>query len=314
MATQRLTPGAILERVNLTGQLSAIQDDPDSPDNSWLTASNVGSDVFLRVSFPTPGGDLTGTQEIRAQVRKTSASNAPTCELFVYQGGVQLASISGPTTISGVTVVSGTFDASLITDPVNIEARINGVAGGGSPSKRASLEVGAIEFNATYQVAVESHSGSTSLSGGGTLVASGTKKALGSVSIAGGGLLSATGVAHRLGTVLMSGGGSIVATASSVTAKAASVVISGGGTLVASGRKAIAAVVNISAGGSVTANGHKGVLATTSVSAGGGLTASGLSGRTGSVSISGGGNVLAIRERVQAVCRGAMALMTGVGR
>lgn len=34
----RIAPDAILAQTNLTGAVSAIQDDPDSPDASWLTA------------------------------------------------------------------------------------------------------------------------------------------------------------------------------------------------------------------------------------------------------------------------------------
>lgn len=38
LPTSRLAPDAILAQTNLTGAVSAIQDDPDSPDANWLTA------------------------------------------------------------------------------------------------------------------------------------------------------------------------------------------------------------------------------------------------------------------------------------
>ena len=34
--TQRFAPDAILAQTGLTGVVAAIQDDPDSPDGSWL--------------------------------------------------------------------------------------------------------------------------------------------------------------------------------------------------------------------------------------------------------------------------------------
>lgn len=43
MPTERLAPDAILTQTNLTGALSAIQDDPDSPDANWLTAPALGT-------------------------------------------------------------------------------------------------------------------------------------------------------------------------------------------------------------------------------------------------------------------------------
>lgn len=38
LATSRIAPDAILSQTNLTGSVSFIQDDPDSPDANWLTA------------------------------------------------------------------------------------------------------------------------------------------------------------------------------------------------------------------------------------------------------------------------------------
>lgn len=315
MPTQRLAPGAILERVNLNGQLSAIQDDPDFADGSWLTVATAGSDVFLRVAFPTPSGDLIGQQEIRAQVRKTSQTSAPTCELVLYQSGIQVASLSGPTTITGVTVVSGTFDASLITDPVNIEARINGLAGGGSPSKRASLEVGAIEYNANYQVAVESHSGAVAISGGGSVTTTGLKAGMRAVTVSGGGALLAFGLAQRVGSVVINGGGSILSTGSTALLKAESIVLSGGGAVTVIGRKSFAAAMTISSGGSVASMGRKQMARAIAISAGGSVVASGIANRTAAVLVSGGGTIRAFAQGVVQQVRGVgRGLLMGVGR
>lgn len=65
---QRLAPDAILTQTNLTGAVADIDEDPDSPDASWLTG---GGAVVLRVSFPSPAADLVAgaTQEFRVRVR-----------------------------------------------------------------------------------------------------------------------------------------------------------------------------------------------------------------------------------------------------
>lgn len=69
VAPERLAPDAVLLQTNLTGTLSQIQDDPDSPDANWMTGG-AGVNV-LRVSFPTPANSLVAgfTQEFRVRVR-----------------------------------------------------------------------------------------------------------------------------------------------------------------------------------------------------------------------------------------------------
>lgn len=70
-AAERLSPDASLTQTNLTGALSVIQDDPDTPDANWMTSAGA---VVLRVSFPTPGANLvTGfAQEFRVRLRPGS--------------------------------------------------------------------------------------------------------------------------------------------------------------------------------------------------------------------------------------------------
>ena len=95
MSDQRLPPSDIILQTNLTGSLSDIQDDPDSPDSNWLTAPNNVTTVLL-VNFDTPDDDLqsgTDTQEFRVLVRKTATNNdssTDTVTVYLYEAGVQV--------------------------------------------------------------------------------------------------------------------------------------------------------------------------------------------------------------------------------
>lgn len=65
---ERLSPDASLTQTNLTGALSVIQDDPDTPDANWMTSAGA---VVLRVSFPSPAANLVAgfAQEFRVRLR-----------------------------------------------------------------------------------------------------------------------------------------------------------------------------------------------------------------------------------------------------
>lgn len=158
MATQRVTPDVLITQTGLTGTVANIVDDPDSPDGNWLTTSNNTSTV-CHVSFLTPSSSLNtgaGLQEFRCLVRKTNQSTNPTATVDLYENGTLITNLVSSTTISTTTgiVLSGTWNASLLgtSDGSLVECRITGTPGGGSPGNRASVEVGAIEWNANYTV------------------------------------------------------------------------------------------------------------------------------------------------------------------
>lgn len=74
--TERQPPDTIATQTNLTGSVADIDEDPDSPDGNWLTASGSST---LRVTFPTPTGAPetgAGKQNFRAWVRRTNESSA----------------------------------------------------------------------------------------------------------------------------------------------------------------------------------------------------------------------------------------------
>ena len=123
MATERQAPDAILELTNLTGTVSEIQDDPDSPDGNWLDAVSNNADSVCRVSFPTPTGPPTvgsNLQEFRVLVRKYGGTGTPKARIELYENGALIRAGSDQN-ITTATVLSflwnanelGTSDGSL---------------------------------------------------------------------------------------------------------------------------------------------------------------------------------------------------------
>jgi len=153
--TENLAPDALLDQTGLTGAVTAIDEDPDSPDGDWLTAPGSNTNTVCRTSFPTPTGTLVtgaGEQTFKAWVRKTNHSTNPTCVVQLYENGSLISTVVASTTISSTTgqMLTGTWDATGRT-AANIECRVAGTVGGGGAGNRASVEVGAIRWVAKTQ-------------------------------------------------------------------------------------------------------------------------------------------------------------------
>lgn len=150
MATERLSPSTLSGVSNLSGALAAIQDDPDSPDTLWLTAVDSTLGTQANVYFPTASGALTGQQEYRVRVRRVGGANNPTVRLEARRLGVLIAQTAE------ITVTSSTGQIVSLpwtgADPDQNRLDVIGTASGGSPSKRATVEIGAAEWNAVYEV------------------------------------------------------------------------------------------------------------------------------------------------------------------
>lgn len=150
--TERMPPDAVLVATSMNGATVAnLDDDPDAPDASWAVASANNTNTDLRVSFATPTDDLTTAvnQEFRVQVRKTPGqSGTPTVRIELWESGSLVSATGeiGVTTGTGE-VLSYTWSAAG-RNATGIECRVVGTAAGGGPSVRASLDVGAIEWNA----------------------------------------------------------------------------------------------------------------------------------------------------------------------
>ncbi len=161
-ATERQSPDAITASTSVSGTVAAVQDDPDSPNGSFLTqAGSVQASTAVRVSFATPTGPPTagaGLQECRAQVRRSNAggSNAcnPSAVIEVLDNGSVIAtSASISITNNTSQIVSLTWNASALTVASGsaVECRIT--ASGCDGSNGHSVEYGAIEWNVTYTAA-----------------------------------------------------------------------------------------------------------------------------------------------------------------
>lgn len=157
MATETQAPDAVLDSTNYTTlNIGDIDEDPDSPDGAWGTWDGNG-DTICRVSFPTPTGNPTtgaGLQEFRVLIRETGGTNSATWSLELWENGAQVSVLAtGADPGTGGTVVNGTWDASSLgtADGSLVECALVQTAGGsGNPSVRNGIEVGAVEWNVTY--------------------------------------------------------------------------------------------------------------------------------------------------------------------
>ena len=157
MATERQAPDAILAQTNLTGVVGDIQDDPDSPDANWLTASGNNVNTDVRTSFATPTGSPTvgaDLQEFRAQVRQfdEGQGGTPTSRCELWENGSLVRAGSNTSVPDGGIVLSFPWDASELAtaDGSLVEVKVVGTKSGGSPGNRNTVEVGAVEWNVAF--------------------------------------------------------------------------------------------------------------------------------------------------------------------
>lgn len=158
-----IVPDQITTQTNLNGTVSAIQDDPISPDGNWLTNSLINKDTYVRGTFRDNTEALkegAGLQKVTFRIRKAQAvlgSVNTTANLYIYEGGN-----STPITKLENVMVNGsifstlTFDASSLVDKTgsNLEWEVVGKASGILDLLFATtVEVGAVRFNALLSIA-----------------------------------------------------------------------------------------------------------------------------------------------------------------
>lgn len=159
---ERIAPSSISASTNLSGAVSAVQDDPDSPDGSWITAVSTTVLAEIKVAMGDPSRVLragVGLQEIRTLVRRNGgAGGTPSYQVSLWNAGVALfvfpvVTIAANTT--GEVVQSFLWDASDggggVLSGTAVEVRIAQQSLGGTGGNRASLDVGAIEWNAVEE-------------------------------------------------------------------------------------------------------------------------------------------------------------------
>ncbi len=133
-----------------------------NPDNAlsatngaWAGEVNTATSATSRYSMGDPSGTLSGIQTISVLARKGSNSKNPTVAVNLYENGIfvqAIASAAAITSTAGQTV-SGTFDASAITNGNNAEIEIVITGQGGSGSAKNSAQIDSIEWLVQYTVA-----------------------------------------------------------------------------------------------------------------------------------------------------------------
>jgi hypothetical protein len=164
-----IPPDAVLASTNLSVALADIDEDPDSPDANWATATTPTAATDLRVSFGTPAANPYSAQNFRVQVRKTAGSGLPpTLSAELRQGNTLRK-----TCFSGTSITSGSgqvlqadwaaSDLVTVLDGSDVELRLVSVPGavatpGGIPAYNSA---GTLFTNATlaatYSVNIPTH-------------------------------------------------------------------------------------------------------------------------------------------------------------
>jgi hypothetical protein len=203
---QALPPDAILTQTNLTGVLSAITDDPDSADGTFLDASNNNADSVCIVSFGTPTVTPSGTQNFKIWAKKWNGTGNPAYAVYLLESGTR---INGGTAIATGTLTSLTgqlitasWNASLLgtANGSLVECELYVTKTGGAPAARATGSVGAVEWNSAYSVSETQPGYEVRLYENGSVV-SAVSAATGTLTDAGGNtVVSLTWDATELGT------------------------------------------------------------------------------------------------------------------
>lgn len=149
---ERIIPDEILSITNLTGSISDIQDDPDSPDGNWIVTLSQNTNVNIRIGFASTNFRVTpnSTQEFKFHVRKNSTGgNTTTYNVRLYESGV-LRATSDTFTVSATETRSFTWNSNLLTSSAfgqNVQFELAQL-GGGTTGTRRWIEIGAVEWNA----------------------------------------------------------------------------------------------------------------------------------------------------------------------
>ena len=159
MAAETIRPvsGDTLTLTELTGTWDDINDDPDSGDANWLVASGIGVNTDVRTTFNTPTGNPTvgaNLQEFRVQVRQfdTGQTGDPNARIELWENGILVRAGSDVLVTGSGQVIAFAWNANELGTPDGslVECKVVGTKAGGSPSKKNSVDVGAIEWNVTY--------------------------------------------------------------------------------------------------------------------------------------------------------------------
>ncbi len=167
MANEVLLPTSTTAAdANLTGNHTAVDDDPDSPGGDWRGASSNNSNSASAHGFNTPTGNPTtgaGKQNFKVYARLTANATSCTYNVYVSESGTRLnggaAIATGSLTSTTGQLITTTWDATLLgtADGSLVECEFVVTKSGGGPSSRTTGEVDAIEWNVDYTIAVTNY-------------------------------------------------------------------------------------------------------------------------------------------------------------
>jgi len=161
----------------------------------------------------------------------------------------------------------------------------------------------------------EEHSGSSSISGNGSLTGVAKKGGKQSSLISAKGALVVIGLVAMFSIASISGGGVIAAIGQK--AVQVDVGISGGGTIVATGTKAEgephSGSASISGNGVISAQGEKEASGAEAISGGGAILSSGIKAAEGTAEVAGNGSIIAVGEKKEGEAHYGNAIISGGG-
>jgi trimeric autotransporter adhesin len=144
---------------HVTGSASSPDNALGAPDNVWTSNGNAATSWTSRWRLDIVAGAFTpsGTQTITLRARKgTNSGNPSIASVTLWQGGTQLATISGgAVTVSSTAGVDETFTfaGSLLTGFTDVDIQVAITAAGGGGTVRNSVELDAITWDTAYIVA-----------------------------------------------------------------------------------------------------------------------------------------------------------------
>ncbi len=218
MAAETLRPDGQLSCSGLV-TCDFLEHDED-PDVSSVTINATGNNTSTEygVDFPTPSGNPTAgadLQEFRAGVEEfdSGQSGVPTARIELWENGVLVR--AGPdTNIEPYQVLSFTWNASELTtaDGSLVQCKVIGKKTGGSGSKRNTVRIGHIEWNAevdTSNVVTGdgSSAGVATVTGDGVSTAAADGSSTGAATVTGDGKLTAVADGSSAGVATVTGDG-----------------------------------------------------------------------------------------------------------
>jgi hypothetical protein len=133
---------------HITGTFTNPNNAIGATDGVWAGQLNTSTSQTSRWAMDNPSGPITGTQTINVWAEKGSNSGTPTIALNLYENGTLVQSIAAATNVTSTTGmnITGTFNASAIGNPNNVEIEVVETAAGGSPSVRNSAQIDSIQW------------------------------------------------------------------------------------------------------------------------------------------------------------------------